>query len=79
MKHFQPLIFEMSHCICNQPLDFMGIHLFCYIHGGEITILHNVVQDVFTIMLRDARFCLLKVNSCLLAPCPTIFMFELTL
>ncbi len=71
MKHFHLLIFGVSHYICSQPLDFMGIHLSCCINGGEITILHDVVHDHFE---RCKILCLLKVNSCLLAPCLRVFM-----
>jgi hypothetical protein len=40
---FHPLIFGMSHCIYSQPLDLMEIHLLCYTHGEERTILHDIV------------------------------------
>jgi hypothetical protein len=42
-----PLIFGVSHYICNLPLDPMGIHFLCCTHGGERATLHDVVQDVF--------------------------------
>jgi hypothetical protein len=34
----------------------MEIHLLYCIHGGERMILHDVVWDVFMIILKDARF-----------------------
>jgi len=38
-----PLVIEMSHCICNQPFDPMGIHILHYAHGGKRMASHNVV------------------------------------
>jgi hypothetical protein len=38
-----PLLLGVSHCICSQPLDPMGIHLFCCAHGGEKMTSHNVM------------------------------------
>jgi hypothetical protein len=29
---------------------FMGIHFFCYAHGGERMASHDVVRDIFVIM-----------------------------
>ncbi len=50
------LILGVSHCICSQPLDPMGIHLFHCIHGGEKMVSHDVVRDVFTAIGKSARF-----------------------
>jgi hypothetical protein len=50
----QPLILGVSHYICNQPLDPMGIHLLCCMHGGERMASHDVVQDVFGAIAKDA-------------------------
>jgi hypothetical protein len=35
--------FGVSHYICSQPLDPIGIHLLCYAHGGEMIISHDVM------------------------------------
>lgn len=51
-----PLVFEMSHYIYNQPLDLMGIHFFHYIHVGARMVLHDIVQNVFTTIVKNARF-----------------------
>ncbi len=51
-----PLILGVSHCICSQPLDPMGIHLFHGVHGGERTGSHDVVRDVFATIVRDMGF-----------------------
>jgi hypothetical protein len=57
---FHPLVIEMSHCICNQPFDPMGIHILHYVHGGKRMASHNVVWDVFTTIARDVRFYVLR-------------------
>jgi hypothetical protein len=38
-----PLILRVSHCICSQPLDPMGIHLLHYTHDGQRIASHDVV------------------------------------
>jgi len=45
-----PLVLGVSHCICNQPLDPMGIHLLCCAHGEERITLH----DAFVAIVKDA-------------------------
>jgi hypothetical protein len=52
-----PLILGVSHCICNQPLDPMGIHFLRCMHGGERMASHDVVWDAFVAIAKDARFC----------------------
>jgi len=52
--HF--LVFSLTHCICGQLLDPMGIHLFRCANGGERTTSHDVVQDVFAYIMKDTRF-----------------------
>jgi hypothetical protein len=41
------LALGLTHCICGQLLDPMGIHLLRYAHGGKKITFHDVVQDVF--------------------------------
>jgi hypothetical protein len=53
---FHSLIFGVSHYICNQPLDPVGIHLFHHAHGEERTTLHDFVRDVFATIARDVGF-----------------------
>ncbi len=55
-----PLIIGMSQCICNQPLDPMGIHILHYAHGGKRMASHNVVRDVFTAIAKAMRFYVLR-------------------
>ncbi len=38
-----PLILGVSHCICNYPMDLMGIHFLCCAHGAKKITLHDVV------------------------------------
>jgi hypothetical protein len=63
-----PLVHGVSHGICSQPLDPMRIHFFRYAHGGERTISHNVMRDVFSAITKDARFHVLRANPCPFAP-----------
>jgi len=51
-----PLALSLTHCIYDQPLDPMGIHLFHYAHGGEKTTSHDVVQDAFISIVRYMAF-----------------------
>ncbi len=53
---FHLLVFGVSHCICNQLLDPIGIHLLHCTHGGEKTTSHDFVKDVFATMARDVGF-----------------------
>jgi hypothetical protein len=50
------LTFGLSHYIYGQPLDLMGIHLFCCAHGGEKKKSHNVISDAFASITRDVGF-----------------------
>ncbi len=50
------LIFGLSHYIYGQPLDLMGIHLFCFAHGGEKMTSHNVIWDAFVSITKDVGF-----------------------
>jgi hypothetical protein len=51
-----PLAFGLSHYIYGQPLDPMGIHLLCCVHGGEKITSHNVVWDAFASIMKDVGF-----------------------
>jgi hypothetical protein len=46
----------LTHYTCDQPIDPMEIHLFHRAHGGERTTSHDVVQDTFASIAKDARF-----------------------
>ncbi len=51
-----PLVLGVSHYICSQPLDPMGIHLFRCAHGEEKMASHDVVQIVFVTIVKIAGF-----------------------
>jgi hypothetical protein len=53
-------ILGVSHCICNQPLDAMGIHPFHCTHGAKKMVSHDVVRDVFTAIGKSAGFHVFK-------------------
>jgi hypothetical protein len=50
------LVLGVSHYICSQLLDPMGIHLLHYVHGGERMASHVVVRNAFITIVKDARF-----------------------
>jgi hypothetical protein len=52
----RPLTLRLIHYICDQPLNLVGTHLLCCSHGGEWIISHNVIQDVFTSIVKDTWF-----------------------
>ncbi len=58
-------------------IEAMGIHLFCCIHSGEKTASHDVVQDVFAFIVKDARFQILQKQTHVF-PLPFFFVFLLT-
>ncbi len=51
-----PLALRLSHYICGQPLDSMGIHLFRCAHGEEKTTSHDAVRDAFASIVTDVGF-----------------------
>jgi hypothetical protein len=59
----------VSQCICSQPLDPMGIHLFWCVHGEKTTISHDVMWDVFVTTTRNVRFHISQAQT----PCHAIF------
>jgi len=50
------LTFGLSHYIYGQPLDLMGIHLFCCTHGGEKMTSHNIIWHAFVSIMKDVGF-----------------------
>jgi hypothetical protein len=48
--------FELTHCICGQPLDLVGTHFFYCSCGGKRTTFHYVIWDAFTSIMKDTRF-----------------------
>jgi hypothetical protein len=63
-----PLALNLTHYICDQPLDPMGIHLLCCTHGGERTTSHDVVRDSFVSIAKDMTFHVLQEQTHILSP-----------
>jgi hypothetical protein len=51
-----PLILSLTHYICGELLDPLGINLLRCGHGGERTASHDDVRDAFASIVRNARF-----------------------
>jgi hypothetical protein len=51
-----PLALGLTHCICGQPLDPMGTHLFHYSHGEEQISSHNFLQNAFASIMKNMGF-----------------------
>jgi hypothetical protein len=51
-----PLILRVSHCICNQPLDPMVIHLFHYAHGERRWLRMMLCKIYFTTIAKNVQF-----------------------
>ncbi len=58
-----PLTLGLIHYICGQTLNLMGTHLLCCSHGGEWIASHNVVQNVFTSIVKNTWFHVSKPMS----------------
>ncbi len=63
-----PLALSLTHCIYDQLLDPMQIHLFRYAHGGEKTTSHDVIWDAFASITRDVGFHVLWEQTHILPP-----------
>jgi hypothetical protein len=42
--------------VCIHPIDPMGIHLLCCVHGNKHTKTHDVIRNTFATTARDAGF-----------------------
>jgi hypothetical protein len=42
--------------VCTHPIDPMGIHLLCCVHGNKCIRTHDVICNTFTATARDANF-----------------------
>ncbi len=51
-----PLIASIPWCVCTHPIDPMGIHLWCCVHGNKCIRTHDVICNTFTTITRDANF-----------------------
>jgi len=61
LKHIRlgfshPLVLGVLHYIYSQPLDLMGIHIFCCVHHEKRMALHDVVRGAFVTIAENAIF-----------------------
>jgi hypothetical protein len=68
------LVLGVSHYICSQLSNPMGIHLLCCVHGGERMALHDVVRNVNMAIAKDARFMRREGKPISFRPYPKIFV-----
>ncbi len=72
-----PLVLGVSHCIYSQPLDLMGIHLLCYTHGEEESILHDIFTRCFCGHYKRCEISYLATtNSCPSTPWYVVFVLS---
>jgi hypothetical protein len=50
-----PMIIGLTHYICGQSLNLMGIHILQCFHGKKCIIFHDV-QNVFLLIVKDVKF-----------------------
>ncbi len=62
------LALDLSHCICWQPLDLMGIHLLHCTHGEKRMGYDDVMWDSFVFITKDATFFVLHEETHILLP-----------
>jgi hypothetical protein len=71
---FHPLVLGVSHCICSQPLDPIGIYLLHCAHGGKRMTSYDVVRNVFECHYKRCKIsCLTRVDTCPFHPLPYSF------
>jgi hypothetical protein len=51
-----PSIVGILQCMCTHPIDYMGIHLLCCVHGNKHTGTHDEVHDTFVAIMWDVGF-----------------------
>jgi len=51
-----PSIANILQCVCTHPIDLMGIHFLCYVHGKECIGTHDVIRDTFVTIAWNASF-----------------------
>jgi hypothetical protein len=47
---------SLTHYVCGESLNPLGIHFLRCAHGREKTTSHDVVQDAFASIVKDAGF-----------------------
>ncbi len=51
-----PSIASIFGCVCTHPIDIMGIHFLCCIHGNKCTRSHDVVHNTFVAIVWNVNF-----------------------
>jgi hypothetical protein len=51
-----PLALDLTHCICGQSLEPIGIHFLLCAHCGERIAFLDAIRDFFTCIEKDAGF-----------------------
>jgi hypothetical protein len=49
-------IASILQCVCTHPIDSMGIHILCCVHGNECIKTYDVICNTFTTIARDVNF-----------------------
>jgi len=59
------LITSILRCVCTHPIDPMGIHFLCCVHGNECTRTHDAIHDTFVSHNVKCWFpCWIKTITC---------------
>jgi hypothetical protein len=67
-------------CVCTHPIDLMGIHLLCCVHGNEHIRTHDAICNTLTTIAQDTGFHVgQKQLHVLFQPHSTPFVDESTL
>ncbi len=53
---FHPSIVSIFQCMCTYPINPMGIHLLCCVHGNKHIKTHDVVHNTFANIVWDVGF-----------------------
>jgi hypothetical protein len=75
-----PLAFKVTHCICGQPLDSVGTHLFHCSHSGEWTCIPWCDLKCLHLHCKRCKVsCFMWVDPCPSTPFPfSLLVCELT-
>jgi hypothetical protein len=49
----QLLIANIPWCVCTHPIDPMGVHFLCCVHGNKHTRTHDAIHDTFFVIARN--------------------------
>jgi hypothetical protein len=51
-----PSITNILWCVCTHPIDLMGMHVLCCVHGNERITTHGIVHNTFATIAQDVGF-----------------------